>query len=100
MLQQRRRRSRFDVGLGLAVALAGLAVASTFMACTFTPVLSEPGDLHEVLNNAPEKGLTHTQRATYLNVPGYLNVHTGWGVRKPTGARTTTPLVCAYATRP
>jgi hypothetical protein len=62
MLQQRRCRSQFDVGLGLAVALAGLTVASTFMACSFTPVLSEPGDLHEVLNNAPEK-TSHTPNA-------------------------------------
>jgi hypothetical protein len=72
MLQQRRHRSRFDVGLGLVVALA-----STFMACGFYaehPASNTPKEIHDILNTAPYEDLTESQRATYIEVPGLLKV--------------------------
>ena len=69
MLQHRRDRRRFDVGLGLVVALA-----STFMACSFEGAPKTPGDLHELLNTAPHVDLTDSQHATYSEVPGLLKV--------------------------
>jgi len=71
MLQQRRYRSRFDVGLGLVVALA-----STFMACAFLSYESAntPERIHEILNTAPYEDRTDSQLSTHIEVPGLLKV--------------------------
>jgi hypothetical protein len=71
MLQQRRYRSRFDIGVGLVVSLA-----STFMACAFQAHESAntPERIHEILNTAPYEDRTDFQLSTYIEVPGLLKV--------------------------
>jgi hypothetical protein len=91
MLQHCRSDSRFDLGLGLLVALV-----STFLACGFirpdgTPcpekcdanhdgTISAQERLHFLtLNKAPLAGLTSSQRTTQLEVPNLLKVQHGEG---------------------
>src|SRR5262245_51111025 len=69
MFQQHRHRRRFDVGLGLVVALA-----STFMACSFIREPRTADDFYELLATAPYLDPTHSEQATYLEVPGLLKV--------------------------
>jgi hypothetical protein len=69
MVQQHRHLNIFDGALGLLAALA-----STFMACGFVQEPSTPERLYELLDTAPYLDPTHSEQATYLEVPGLLKV--------------------------
>src|SRR5262245_2222253 len=78
MVQQRQQISSYLVVIGLVVALA-----STFMACSFSApngVLRDtPEGINAILNMAPVRSLDEGNRWTVYEAPGKIRVQHGYG---------------------
>jgi hypothetical protein len=89
MWQQCKQKYGHTVFTGVTVV-----VMSLFAACSFQLPpgidINTPEGIHAILNSAPYKNLTESQRATYVEVPGLLKVQHGLGCAQASEAASET----------
>jgi hypothetical protein len=85
MVQQRQQRF-----CGAVVTRFVVALASTFMACSFTPptALNTPENVHKILNMTPVRSLEEGNRWTVYEDPGRIRVQHGYGCTQVSEAAT------------
>src|SRR5262245_37265980 len=86
MWQQSKHTHGYTLFTGVTVAVMGgflIICWATLVGCSFhLPSgidINTPEGLYAVLNSAPYKDLTESQRTTYVEVPGLLKVQHGLG---------------------